>query len=264
MPGPVRRPLIDTTRPDRTRVLDYWLGGKDNFAADREAGEMLLDPRRGHPGLRAMARQNRRFILAAVTWAASRGIGQFLDLGCGLPTTPSVHDAARAVIPDAAVIYVDRDPLVMCHVAAIGAKGAGLAAVRADVTEPARVLEVAGDLIDLGQPACVIFGGTLSDMPADTARSTVAGFTKALAPGSAAVISCASFADEDLAERISSVFGPEGGWRNHGLADVTSFFTAGRLRLVHEYVMDVACWPACSVTGQARAAAVLGGVGIKG
>src|SRR3954468_20313380 len=95
------------------RVYDYWLGGKDNFAADREAAEAML---KDHPGLRALARQNRTFVLKAVTGAASRGIPQFLDLGGGLPASPAVHDAARDAEPPARVVYVDRDPVVVSHV----------------------------------------------------------------------------------------------------------------------------------------------------
>lgn len=267
MPSP-GRPAIGT-RPDAARVYDYWLGGKDNFAADREAGEAML---KEHPGLRVLARQNRTFVLKAAGWAASRGITQFLDLGCGLPSSPAVHDAARDAEPSARVVYVDRDPMVVSHVAAVGAAGEGLAVVEADVTDPAGVLGIAADLVlpdgglllDLSGPACVILGGTLSDMPADEARRTAAGYAGALAPGSCVVISCASFADEAVAERIAGVFaGQEGGeWRNHGREDVASFFEAGGLRLVRGRVADVGCWPMVP-SGCARACCVLGGVGLK-
>lgn len=258
-------PVIDTSVPDMTRVYDYYLGGKDNFAADREAAEMLLDPVRGCPGLRTLARENRAFVLGAVSWTArNRGIRQFADLGCGLPAWPSVHDAARSVIGDAAVAYVDKDPLVMSHVAALEAKGAGLAAVHADVRDPGAVLghPEFRRVIDLGEPVCVIFGGTLSHMSAATARDIVPGYTAGLAAGSAVVISCASFDDEALAARIAGVFGPEADWRNRSREDVASFF--GGLVLPHGGVMDVRCWPTCSVGASRSAAVVLGGVGIKG
>lgn len=256
------------------RVYDYWLGGKDNFAADREAAEMLLDPARGgHAGLRVLARQNRTFVLKAVTWAASQGITQFLDLGCGLPASPAVHDAARASEPSARVVYVDKDPLVASHVSAIEAAGEGLAVVEADVTDPAGVLAIAADLVrpdaglllDLSEPLGLIFGGTLSDMDADTARGTVARYAGALAPGSCVIASCASFADAGVAERIAGVFaGQCGGWRNHGRGDVSSFFAAGGLRILHGRAMDVACWPACPAgDGAEPGAQVLGGIGIR-
>ena len=264
------------TAPLQARVHDYWLGGKDNLEVDRKAGEALLDPGRGgHPGLRTMARQNRAFICGderrdgTVRWLArNRGIRQFLDLGCGLPSPPispgspaSVHDAARLVIPDAVAAYVDRDPVVFSHVAAL-MKGEGVAAVRADVTEPARVLEVIADLplIDFTQPVAVIFGGTLSGMSAQAARETVRGFTERLAAGSAVVISCAHFDDPAVAGRIASVFA-EAGWRNRGIADVRSFFDAGGLTLAEGWPGDVRCWP--MVREDEPGAAIIGGVGIK-
>ena len=264
MSSPESGQLIDTSRPHITRVYDYWLGGKDNFAADREAGEQLLDPAQGgHPGLRKLAQQNRRFVIKAVRWAAAvKNIGQFIDLGCGLPATPSVHDSARSAEPGARVVYVDKDPLVLCHVAAIQAKGEGLAAVKADVTEPGRVLEVIAGLgiIDMTEPLCLVFGGTLSAMDAATARATVAGYAETLAEGSAVIISCASFADEGIAARIAEVLGGE--WRSHPAADVASFFEAGGVRVMRGRVADVRCWP--MMREEEPTAAVIGGVGIKG
>ena len=261
-----RGPLIDTSRPHITRVYDYWLGGKDNFAADREAGEALLDPGKGHPGLRKLAQQNRRFVIKAVRWTvAVKGIAQVIDLGCGLPATPSVHDSARSADPAARVVYVDKDPLVFAHVAAL-ARGEGLAAIKADVTEPDRVLRLvadlevrpAGALIDLSQPACLVLGGTLSAMDADTARATVAGYAEALAPGSAVIVSCASFADEGVAARIAEVLG--GGWRSHPAEAVASFFEAGGLRVFAGRVADIRCWP--MMREEEPAAAIIGGVGV--
>jgi hypothetical protein len=263
MPVSGRGTQAGTDQPDAARVLNYWLGGNDNFAADREAGEVLLDPVKGHPGLRVLARENRAFVLTAVAWLArTRGIRQFLDLGCGLPVSPAVHDAARDVVPDASVAYVDRDPLVTGHVRALQATGPGLAAVEADVTDPAVVLEdpALRTVIDLGEPVAVVLGGTLSDMPADAARSVVAGFTEALAPGSAVVVSCACFDDEETARRIAAVFG--GSWRNHSREDVAGFFAAAGLLPVRGEVGDVRCWPMVP-SGCGRTARILGGVGIK-
>ena len=125
------------TTPLQSRVYDYWLGGKDNFDVDRRAADEMTQ---GCPGLRVMARENRAFVLDAVAWLGrNRGIGQFLDLGCGLPSRPAVHDAARDVIPGAAVAYVDADPLVISHVRALQA-GPGLAALEADVRDAEKVL----------------------------------------------------------------------------------------------------------------------------
>lgn len=249
--------------PRRSRVYDYWLGGKDNYAPDREAAELMAEQ---CPGMRSMARENRAFVLNAVEWVArNQEVRQFLDLGCGFPSHPAVHDAARAVTEDATVAYVDRDPVVMVNVAALEAKGPGLAALQADVRDVQGVLGAreVRHVIDLTQPAGVILGGTLSDMPAEDAQKTVAGYAEALAPGSAVVISCPSFTNQELAAVIERVFVGEG-WRNHSPQDVTGFFSAGGLTILQGRVMDVGCWPLCAAsrTGAGREAAVLGGVGI--
>ncbi len=131
------RPGFDATVANMARVYDCWLGGKEHFGADRaEAGRLL----RLYPPLAAMARENRAFLARAVTWAAGQGIGQFLDLGAGLPTVQNTHQAARAVNPAARVAYVDLDPVVLAHARALLATGDGVTAVAADLRDPAAVL----------------------------------------------------------------------------------------------------------------------------
>ena len=97
---------IDSTKPNIARVWDYWLGGKDNFAADRELAQKLLEV---HPPSAQMARENRRFLGRAVSYVATRGISQFIDVGAGLPTALNTHDIARQANPQARVAYVDND-----------------------------------------------------------------------------------------------------------------------------------------------------------
>ena len=251
--------------PNGPRVKDYFLGGKDNYAADRAKAEDLEAAAQAHSrtSIREMVRLNRAFTLKAVTWAASMlGIGQFLDLGCGLPSRPSVHEAARDGYPDARVVYADSDPLVMVHVAALQ-NGPGLAAVQADdLADPVPVLREVRELLDFTGPACIVLGGVLSGMGADAARKAVAGYAGVLAPGSAMVISCAVYGDPEFGDRMAGLFG--GSWFNHSLADVSSFFEAGGLRIIHERVMDVRCWPACPLGEQEqRGGLVLGGIGIR-
>ena len=137
---PDRAAGLNASAPNAARVYDYLLGGKDNYASDRDLGDRLFAL---HPGARQLAEVNRRFVLAAVEWTAAGGCRQFLDLGCGLPRVPAVHDAARNADLQARVVYADRDEVVMCHVAALQA-GEGLAGVRADVTDPAAVLAAGG------------------------------------------------------------------------------------------------------------------------
>ena len=101
---------FDTTRPNVARVWDYWLGGKDNFAADRELAEKMLAV---HPVTAHLALENRQFLGRAVSYVAARGVRQFIDVGAGLPTVLNTHDIARHTEPDARVAYVDNDPIVI-------------------------------------------------------------------------------------------------------------------------------------------------------
>lgn len=267
MTGRENAPLADLDRPTAAGVYNCLISEPDCLPAARALVTSLTDPLTGHPGIRQLAVENRRFILAAVTRLASDGIGQFLDLGCGLPASPMVHQVARTMRADARVVYVDRDPAVASHVAAVlHTAREGLAVVKADVADPAAVLAspaLTGPdaVIDMAEPAGVLFGGTLSAMPAETARSTVAGFTDALAPGSYAVISCVSYADRLLGQRMARTYAAAGTWHNHSPADVGSFF--GRLQPVPgcELVADLRRWPAVT-PGWRRDAALLGGIGV--
>jgi S-adenosyl methyltransferase len=105
-------PGIDTSVPNIARMYDYWLGGKDNFAADRQAADRQV---RAIPQLPGLARQNRDFLRRTVRFCAGAGVTQFLDIGSGLPTNQNVHQVAQAVNPDARVVYADIDPVVVNH-----------------------------------------------------------------------------------------------------------------------------------------------------
>jgi hypothetical protein len=132
------------------------------------------------------------------------------------------------------------------------------------VSEPEEVLAGLGEVIDLGQPCGVLFGATLSHMSAGDARGAVAGFARHLAPGSAVAVSCASFADPDVAARMAGLFGGETGaaWRNHSAEDIGGFFAGAGLRVVRGQAGDVHAWPLLC-DGRERGAVVLGGVGLK-
>src|SRR5207302_711638 len=146
---------FDTTRPNIARVWDYWLGGKDNFAADRELAQKMLEV---HPVSARMAQENRRFLGRAVSYVATRGIRQFIDVGAGLPTALNTHDIAQRADPGARVAYVDNDPIVISHARSLLAKSPGVIAVPGDMHDPGRILGDAGlkGLIDMTEPACVI------------------------------------------------------------------------------------------------------------
>ena len=187
------------------RVYDCWLGGKDHYAADRAEAERLLAI---DPPLRDLVRENRAFVTQAVSWAARHGIGQFIDLGAGLPASPAVHQTARAVLPSTQIAYIDIDPVVLSHARALMATSDGVAAVEADLRDPAAVLahpELRA-VIDLAEPVGVILGAVLHFLDADAARAVTAGYARLMAPGSCLAISCARYDDEALGKRLSAEY----------------------------------------------------------
>ena len=185
---------FDHATPNMARVYDYWLDGKDNYPADRAEAQRLLGI---YPPLRDLVRENRAFVIQAVGWAARQGIGQFIDLGAGLPASPAVHQAARTVMPVARVAYVDIDPVVLAHARALLATSDGVTAVAADLRDPGAVLAdpQLRAVIDPARPVCVILGAVLHFLDAGAARAVTAGYARLTAPGSCLAISVASFDD---------------------------------------------------------------------
>ena len=231
---------FDSGTPNMARVYDYWLGGKDHYAADRAEARRLLEI---YPPLRQMVRENRAFVAQSVTWAARQGIGQFLDLGAGLPASPAVHQTARTVLPSARVAYVDIDPVVLSHTRALLATSDGVAAVAADLTDPAAVLAdpQLQAVIDLREPVCVILAAVLHFLDADAARAVAAGYARLIAPGSCLAISVACYDDEALGKRLSAEY-TAATWHNHSRADVGAFFAG--LELVGPGVAEAGTWRA--------------------
>jgi len=257
VPGPR---TAGTTAPSAPRVYNCLLGGTDNSAADRALAAELADPARGYPGVRELAEDNRKFILAAVTRLASDGIRQFVDAGCGLPPGTMVHEAAG---PGARVAYVDHHPVVVSHMGArLHGHGGGLAVIRGDAGNPEAVLADVQlrDIIDLCEPVAVLLGGTLSAMTAGAARKAVAGFTALLAAGSCVAVSCASYADRETGRRMQRAYRVAGEWWNHPPQDIRSFFAG--LAMPYGPVTDAGSWPMLRDCG-GKAALVLAGVGLK-
>jgi SAM-dependent methyltransferase len=231
---------FDPSVPNMARVYNYWLGGKDHFPADRAEAACLLEI---YPPLRDLVRENRAFVIRAVAWAAEQGMGQFIDLGAGLPASPAVHQAVRAVLPAARVAYVDTDPVVLSHARALLAQDDGVTAVNADLRDPDAVLadpELRG-VIDPAGPVCVILAAVLHFLDAGTARTVTAGYARLMAPGSCLIISVARYDDEMLGKRLSAEY-TAAVWHNHAPADVVSFF--GGLELVGPGVTEAQTWRA--------------------
>jgi SAM-dependent methyltransferase len=215
----------DGSVPSMAGIYDAWLGGSDNFEPDRAGAAEVA---RVYSGVAEMVRYGREFTLRAVTWAARRGIAQFADLGCGLPTRPAVHEAAREAQPLARVAYADIDPLVVSHVAAdIGRErdAGGLAAVQADIGKPGAVLAAPAlrRVICLDEPVCLILAMVLHFLPADRARETAAAYAEAIAPGSVVVISTGRNDDPAMWERVRAAYGAAPLY-NHTREQVAGFF----------------------------------------
>jgi hypothetical protein len=152
---------IDMSKPNMARMYDYWLGGKDNFAADREAAERVLA---AAPGLRFRVRANRAFLGRTTRYlAAEAGIRQFLDIGTGIPTGDNTHEVAQREAPDARVVYVDNDPIVLLHAQALlrSTPQGATDYIQADLHDPGLILDRAAALLDFGQPVAVMLLGVL-------------------------------------------------------------------------------------------------------
>ncbi|MEU7878044.1 SAM-dependent methyltransferase [Microbispora bryophytorum] len=190
-------PGIDVTVPSVARIYDYLLGGKDNFAVDRAAAEKLIELT---PNAREGVRTNRRFIRRAVTLMAREGIRQFLDIGAGLPTQENVHQVALGEAPDARVVYVDNDPIVLAHGRALLADNDRTIVVDGDLREPEAILgdPRINEHIDFGEPVGLLMVAVLHFVPGtENAGRVVATLRDRLAPGSAMAISHLSYGDLD-------------------------------------------------------------------
>jgi hypothetical protein len=181
---------LDVDTPHGARIWNYWMGGKDNFAADRSAGDAVAEV---YPDIVTMAVQSRRFLIRAVRYlAADAGIGQFLDIGTGLPTMQNTHQVAQQVIPDARIVYVDNDPLVLVHARAllVNTTPEGVTSyVHADYHDPGQIVADAANVLNFNRPIAVMFMGVLGYAAEfDEVRSIVARVMAAVPSGSYLVL----------------------------------------------------------------------------
>jgi hypothetical protein len=198
-------PDFDTSVPHVARVYDYWLGGKDNFAADREMGERTLA---AYPNLVYSVRANRAFLARTVRFlAADMGIRQFLDIGTGIPTASNTHEVAQRVAPECRIVYVDNDPIVLSHAQALlkSAPQGACAYLDADLRDPEKILAGAADTLDFGQPVAVMLIAVMHFVGDDAEASAIINkLMGACVPGSFVAMShAASDIDaEQMAEMI--------------------------------------------------------------
>jgi trans-aconitate methyltransferase len=192
---------IGTDVPYPARVYDYLLGGSDNFTADREAAELSL---RLMPELRDSARANRKFLARAVRFLRDSGIRQFLDLGTGLPTSPSTPEIAQSGNSGARVVCVDNDPVVVQRAGSLMAGNQATMIVHADLRDVDSVLAAAGKLLDWSKPVALLCVACLHNIPdSDEPAGIVTRYLERLAPGSYLAVSHVT--DEFAPERMHAV-----------------------------------------------------------
>ena len=252
-----------TARANIARMYSHWLGGKDGFAADRAAADAILAR---FPEVAGVARANRAFLARAVRHAAQQGVSQFIDIGAGLPASPNVHEIAREETPDARVVYLDRDPVVLAHARALLAVDDSIAVVAGDVRDPARALADRGlaRLIDAGEPVCVILGAVLHFLAADEADEAVAVFRRWMAPGSYLVISAGTSTgtDPELLRQLQAAYADTTPVTGRTAEEITAWFDG--LSLARPGVVDVWAWRPDSIQRPAQSRArILAGVGRK-
>jgi S-adenosyl methyltransferase len=234
----------DISVPSSARMYDYWLGGKDNFAVDRQMAEFFLTQ---IPSLRDMAKENRNFVHRATQFVIGEGVRQFIDIGTGIPTSPNLHETAQGMAPDARVAYIDSDPVVLAHSRAlmVSSDHGTVTFVDADLRDPVGVLSVPDlvRVIDLSQPVALMLIAVLMLISDDEKPyDTVATLRDAMPSGSFLTITHPT-ADFDPAAMGAVTAAATGGGmtfqpRSHD--EVAQFF--GDWELVSPGLVPVLSW----------------------
>jgi O-methyltransferase involved in polyketide biosynthesis len=258
-------PDFDTSVPHIARVYDYWLGGKDNFAADRAMGERTLQ---AYPNLVFSVRANRAFLARAVRFLVdTAGIRQFLDIGTGIPTADNTHEVAQRIAPESRIVYVDNDPVVLSHAKALlkSTPEGACAYIDADLRDPEAILAAAADTLDFSQPVAVMLIAVMHFVGDDAQASAIMNrLMAACAPGSYVALSHAA-SDIDAAQmaemvrRLNESTAEKTTLRDR--AGVTRLFDG--LELVEPGVIRAAEWRPDTDLEAASPAALWGGVARK-
>jgi len=212
---PGQLPQIDTRVASIARIYDYWLGGKDNFRADREAAVLMIQQ---YPDIVTGVRKNRAFLGRAVHYlAAEAGIRQFLDIGTGLPSSNNTHEVAQRAAPEARIVYVDNDPIVLSHAQALltSTREGACAYVDADIRDTGKILKDAANLLDFSRPVAVCLIMILQFIPdEDDPVSIVRALVDAIPSGSyLAVAHPASDVDQQVGQALRQLSTRMGGTR---------------------------------------------------
>ena len=202
---------FDTSVAHPARIYNYWLGGKDNYEADRQAAEQAIAVT---PDILPGVRANRAFLRRAVEFVAAQGIRQFLDVGTGLPTADNTHEVAQELAPESRIVYVDNDPIVLAHARALltSTPEGKTSYVDADARDTAKLIEQAARVLDFTQPVAVMALMVLQYIPdSDKPQQIVSGLMDAVPSGSYLVISDTTTDIGDGASRVASKINPRMG-----------------------------------------------------
>jgi SAM-dependent methyltransferase len=230
--------------PQSARIYDYWLGGKDNFAADREVAEALA---RQIPTIRVMVRSQRVFLARAVEYLVGIGVRQFLDVGTGIPTANNVHEVAQAIAPESRVLYVDNDPVVLAHARALmtSTTQGATAFIPADLREPDAIRghPMLAQTLDLRRPVGLLLVGILHHLhDEDDPRGIITHLLDALVPGSHLVLTqpTADFDPQAMAGMAATAEGSGIPYVPRSRAETAAFFAG--LDLVEPGLVPIPAW----------------------
>ena len=259
-------PGVNINVPHSARIYDYWLGGKDNFAVDRAVAEAMM---KAIPGMRYMAGENRRFVhRVARDLVAKEGIRQFLDIGTGIPTRPNLHEVAQQIAPEARVVYVDNDPIVLVHARAlmISTEQGRSEYISADIRDAASLLEdpVLRDTIDFAEPVGLTLIAILMLLAdADDPWAHVAALRDAMPRGSCLALThpTADFAPDEVTAAVAAATGAGMTLVARTRPEVERFF--GDWEMLEPGLVPVSSWRPDEPVGNPEAAYYWAGVARK-
>ena len=235
---------IDTTVPHSARIWNYWLGGKDNFTVDRAAGDAWLTT---FPGMRDVALASRAFLIRSIRYLAGEaGIRQFLDIGTGLPTADNTHQVAQRIAPEARIVYVDKDPMVLAYARALltSTREGATAYIDGDLSETDKIIAAASQTLDFTQPIALILSGILGHITNTAeARSIVQRLMDALPPGSYLSLNDGtSVVGREQIEQATEEYNQSGAapYTQRSPEEIASFFDG--LELVEPGVVSCPLW----------------------
>ncbi len=250
--------------PHGARIWNYWLGGKDNYAADRAVGDAVLA---AFPAMPLAARRSREFLVRVVRYLAGEvGVRQFLDIGTGLPTMQNTHEVAQAVAPDARVVYVDNDPLVLTHARALltSASADGITEyVDADYRDSAAILDRARTILDFDRPIAVLCMGVFGYLgSAQEAHAVISPLMSAVPSGSYLALWDGTDTSEEIRAGVAAQAELGSPYHLRTVAEVAGWFDG--LELVEPGVVPVTRWrPAAEDVGHVEDIDGYGGVARK-